>query len=194
MKVRVAGEMGTRGIWVRLEGVAEARCGVRGDHSAAAAPRPHPLCPSMELRQCVCTVTWYHALAHTTGSACGHIARAGAYFRSLCMCILHTSCFSHARTHHTHFTFAQADQDRRDATQPDAPPPPVLPHPPVPPTTAPTSTEDDSSGGGSSSSAHSTRTHTYTHSCCAEITRASMASGQALPPPSTLPPTACQRA
>ena len=162
--------------------------------SMTAAPRPHPLCPRIQPRQLVCTVTWYHALAHALGSACGHIARACAYFWSLCMCILHTSYFSHARTHHTHFTLAQADQDRRDATQPDAPPPPVPPHPPVPPATAPTRTDDDSSGGGSSSSAHSTRAHTYTHPCCAEIPRASMASGQALSPSSTLSPTACQRA
>ena len=39
-----------------------------------------------------------------------------------------------------------------------------------------------------------TRAHPYTHSCCAEVPRTRMASGQALPPPSTLPPTACQRA
>ena len=136
----------------------------------------------------------YCVLAHTLGSACGHIAWACAYFWSLCMCISHTPYFSHARTHYTHFTLAQADQDRRDATQPDAPPPPVPPPPPRPPATAPTRTDDDSSGSGSSSSAHSTRARTYTHSCCAEITRARMASGQALPPPSTLPPTACQRA
>ena len=123
----------------------------------------------MQLRQSVCTVAWYHALAHTPGRACGHIARACAYFWSLCLCILHTPYFSHARKHHTHFTLAQADQDRRDATQPDAPPPPVPPPPPGPPATAPTRTDDDGSGGGSSSSAHSTRAHTYTHSCCAEI-------------------------
>ena len=60
-------------------------------------------------------------------------------------------------SHHTRLrllTLAQADQDRRDAPQPDAPPPPVPPHPPVPPATAPTRTDDDSSGSGSSSSAH----------------------------------------
>ena len=47
-------------------------------------PRARTRCALVwQLPQLVCIVTWYHALAHVLGSACGHIARAIAYCLSL---------------------------------------------------------------------------------------------------------------